>query len=253
MNVFVLATCRNPELIRNTLLVFKTFRVGFPNANLIVYGNGLAAQPDLLVREATSIAAGRYIPMNRVPHGVWIEGLLGESQEPFWICDTDVVFFEKVEDWFVDSASLFAGRYEPEYVEPWTRMLHVARLHPSLMWFNAPYLRAAMRGWPGVHEFLTTCEMNLIRWNFVPKRGWDGKCQIAFYDTCAGLHHALGGEPFTDEQNRVFEHLFAGTYSDLLANVVPGLKDVQAAIFDQPELARGLAEKQRQWYADHKP
>jgi len=39
MNVFILATCRKPELLRMATLVFETIRVGFPTASINVFIN----------------------------------------------------------------------------------------------------------------------------------------------------------------------------------------------------------------------
>lgn len=220
MNLFILATCLNHDLMENTLMVFKSIRVGFPTANIKVCGNCLDEVAGRLVEQAAFSVGARFDNFPEVAHGVWIESLLYHEREQFWICDTDVTFHKPVEHWFVESKELFAGRYEPEFYEPWTQSQHVARLHPSLMWFNPGMLRAAIRVWPGGNnEFLHTVEKNLIRWSFVPVRGG-----LFFYDTCSGLHHALGGKPFDKEQNDCFSHRFCGTYSNLIGVTEEQLK-----------------------------
>lgn len=213
MNLFVLATCLNHDLIENTLLVFRTIRIGFPTARIQVVGNALDQFAGKLVEEASvKVGAEFYNLFQKIAHGTWIESILCRQQENFWIVDTDVTFHKKVEGWFDNSEEPFAGRFEPEFYEPWTQSQHVARLHPSLMWFNPRTLRAAIRAWPANnHQFLHTVQKNLIRWSFVPVRG-----SLFFYDTCAGLHQAFGGKAFTKEQNDCFSHKFCGTYSNLI-------------------------------------
>ena len=141
---------------------------------------------------------------------------------------------------------MFGGRLEPEFHEEWTDTCHVERLHTALMWFNTPLVRQAMRGWMGKFPSIWhSAQMNLIRQQFVPVTGEEP----LFYDTCAGLYHAVGGYGFSDDQNKTFEHLHCATYSDLVT--APGLADlaeVHKAIFSNPALARGMQREQAKYY-----
>lgn len=243
MNLHLLCTVLNPSRLQSQLLWAKTIRRGFPSASIHVYENGSSYKP---IWEASYLVGASYYKIPLCSHGEWIESLLSSEREPFWICDADVVFFDKVEHWFSGSSELFAGRYEPEFWEDWTKSIHMSRLHPSLMWFNAPLLRAAIRKWPGQPEFFQTVKHNLIQWNWVPEYG-----QLKFYDTCAGLYHALGGTEFTEEQNKTFEHLFCGSYADLISKQHPNLDAKHRAVFENPELARGMWQEQQKWYAQN--
>lgn len=176
-----------------------------------------------------------------VAHGEWIEMLMVSEREPFWICDTDMVFFDKVEDWKFDG--LFAGRYEPQFFEPWTQTVHMARLHPSLMWFNPVPLRTEIRAWPGKNGFFDTVESGLFRWHWVPEWGKP----LRFYDTCSGLHHAFKGIAFTDEQEQCFAHLMCGSYGHLIKSH----KNIAMECFHNPEMARPLLAYQKEWYQEH--
>lgn len=209
--VHILASCRNRDLLKNTLLVFDTLRVGFPLAGISVFGNDLPPDVERQVKAAAYNSTCDFRNLKPTTHGEWIETLLEVEDQPFWICDTDIIFHGRVEDLFArPDGRLFAGRYEPEFTDRWLNCLHVARLHPSLMWFNPRALRAAIRAWPGKHPAFNTVERLMIRWTFIPRAGG-----MTFYDTCAGLHHALGGTKFTKAQNERFTHLFCGTYSDI--------------------------------------
>lgn len=229
-------------------LVFDTIRIGFPNADILVYGNGLEPDASWLIECYSRSVGAQYkrIPMH--PHGQWIESILENERDPFWICDTDVVFFDPVEQWFKGSSDLFAGRYEPEFWEEWTETVHVARIHPSLVWFNPQPLRAAIRAYPGKHEFFGSVQTSLIQWSMVPRFGQDP----LFYDTLAGLHHALGGTQFTEEQNKSYGHLFCGTYIDLISECHKNLKSRHEAVFDNPSLAKLLWDEQKKWYIRHR-
>jgi hypothetical protein len=184
----------------------------------------------------------------KTAHGSWIEGLVANEREPFWILDTDVVFFGPVQDWFVgrENDVIFAGRKEPTFWEDWTKTIHISRLHPSLMYFNPQLMRAAMRGWPRGQEFLETVECNFFRWQMVPL---DGK--MYFHDTMSGASHALGGTEFTPEQNECYEHLYSGSYIHLMPGMEDGVK-MHDAIIASPRLAKGLWKQQQIWYEEHK-
>lgn len=250
MNVHILVTVLNPERIDIATLVFKTLRVGFPTSKVFVTVNGFN-----VLREvndaATPLGAVSYISTMQ-SHGQWIEGLIAYERDPFWIVDTDTVFFGKVEHWLDhwpdNGSALFAGRYEPDFIDPWTKAVHVARLHPSMMWINPVPLRAAIRGWPGKPEFFDSVQKNLIQWHWVPRN-----FSLHFYDTMAGLWQAgLGGVPFTtDEQHAAFEHLFCGSYAHLTP-LSGELEGVHKAIIANPQSAKGLWAKQQEWYCQNK-
>lgn len=249
--VYILATVRNPALLDAALLVFKTLRTGFPTAHVFVCGNGLEVFAAQEVKHAADRIGAAFNNHPRLFHDRFIEDLLLAGSGPFWVCDTDMVFFGKVEDWFdQEKAEPMAGRFEPEFLEEWTKSCHVERLHTCLMWLNAPVIRQGMRSWMGGFPgMFAQAQMNLVREQFIPVRGQEP----LFYDTCAGLYHALGGREFTAEQNDAFEHLHCGTYSDQIK--VPGLKDlaeVHKAVFANPSLARGLFLRQSKYYQSRK-
>ena len=247
--VHILATVRKPELLPAALLVFRTLRTGFPDAPVCVWGNGL----EPWAAEAVAYtAAGRGCEFRNLPktsHDEWIETLLQAANEPFWICDTDMVLFGEMK---APKATLFAGRYEPEFVEEWTGTRHMERLHTCLMWLNPVPLRCAIREYMGKipAPWGNTAQFTLVRQTFVPLT----KRQTLFYDTCAGLYHALGGTRFTPAQDAAFEHLYCGTYADLVT--APSLKDlraVHAQVYANPQAARGLKAQLDDYFARHKP
>lgn len=253
MNVHLLITCLDASRIDMATLVFRSIRVGFPTAGVFVYSNGCnSAEAAGAIRfHALEAKAAWCHNLNTlVSHGEWIERLISIENAPFWIVDSDVVFFDKVEHWFAGSDALFAGRYEPEFWESWTKTIHVARLHPSLMWINPVPLRAAMRGWPGKHEFFDSVQKELIRWHWVPECT-DRWRRVKFYDTMAGLWQSgIGGLQFTAEQNAAYEHLFCGSYAGMMPGM-EALEAVQRAVVADPQSARGLQHAQAKWYSEN--
>lgn len=242
----IIVTCLNPELRDAALLVFKTVRVGFPTADIFVYSNALSGSTyGPLSQICQSIGAKLGHIGSLISHDHFVESLLYKQHQSYWICDTDVVFYDKVEDF---KCPLFGGRFEPQFRDEWTDSTHVACLHPSLMYFNPAELRCAIVDWRTRHipKFFPNAISNLIRQQFTVRDG-----ATIFHDTASGLHHAFGGSRFSDEMNAKFEHLHCSCVVDAISKEVESLKDLEhihRAVCHNPELARGLFEKQLEYY-----
>jgi hypothetical protein len=268
--VHILATVTAPDRLEAALLVFRSLRTGFPTAEVIVWGNGLADAALTAVRHAAGQTGCAFQNLPATFHSHWIESLIQRSPSPFWLCDTDIVFWEAVEHWFDVAASrqsadvpaltsgatgtpTFAGRLEPEFVEPWMDTLHVERLHTCLMYVDPVSVRCAMRAWMAriPDPFRNVAEFPFIRLTFIPRLGDRPLC----YDALAGLYQASPGTPFTDAQHECFDHLACATYAREVAAVTPELSALPAvhrAVYADPSAARGLFQQQRDWYAQNR-
>lgn len=247
-HVHILATHLDGEAIEGTLLVFRTLRVGFPTADVHIWGNGLSLTDEHTVRSAAVRCS--FTPLSLTSHDRWIASLLDNSLTPFWVCDTDMVFHASVEA-FVSADAAISGRYEPPFIEPWSKTNKVDRLHTSLLWLDPVKIRSAVREWlgqwhPKGFPFLPMVE--LIAQHYVP-------CGAAnaplFYDTCAGLFQAIGGQRFTEEQNAAFDHLHCATYVGRMNEAVKGLAAAHASIYRGQLDAPSLRQSQRDFYAAH--
>lgn len=248
IKVHILATCLGN--LNATLLVFRTLRVGFPTAAVSVFGNALGPAEAAAVKSACSKTGCEFVSLHRTSHDVWIDALLQKSPVPFWICDTDMVFHSSVEG-LANDDTVLKGRYEPPFVEPWSKTLKAERLHTCLLYMNAPVLRRDICAWirkwhPGRFPF--TPKVELIRQCYVPQG--IGKPPL-FQDTCAGLYQAVGGEAFTDEENARFDHLHCGTYVDRMNGAVPGLAEAHRQIYEHPEDSKLLKANQNEFYQRH--
>lgn len=260
--VFILTHCRSEETLASATLVFKTLRVGFPSADVTALINAECGvrSAEVARKIGAAAAAAKCQPVdyakNAGSDGPFIEFMVKTEQRPFWVCHPDVVFFDEVEHWFNERDGIaFAGRLEPEFWCEWTCSLHSERIHPGLMYINPVRLRERMRMWPGQHAFFNSVGYEWFKWHWVKQRGE----LLRFNDVCAGLWQAVGeyhGTVFDEQQNAAFEHLHCGSYIDLIAPAMgPEWRtapEAHAAICKQPELARGLREKQMVWYNEHR-
>jgi hypothetical protein len=239
MNVFILATCVKPELWPYTALVFKTLRVGFPTATVTVYLNG--KDPKLDELESDDVMTKRVDTI----HHEWIEGLVLEQTAPFYIVDTDMIFYGNFEQWAFDRA--MAGWRIPQWQDQFSGAVTRPRLHTSLLYIDPVKVRAKIEEfWTKVPITPFTPRANLFHPLVAPLGG-----QAYFYDTCSLLYNAIGGEAFGPQQKNCYFHFNFGTISHL---VLPRLKEegllqkAREEVLAEPALGIARWREQEQWY-----
>lgn len=251
MRVHILATCRRPDLLPYTLLVFKTLRTGFPTAAITVYLNSMnpmGTHSQTIVGEANKV--GAQTMMVDTIHHCWIEGLLNTQEEPFWILDTDVIFFDNIEQFTFTEA--MAGWRIPEFKDEFSGAITRARLHTSLLYLDPKKIEAALLEYcKPLYLSSFTPQVNLVYPVVYPFKG-----KSYFCDTCSMLYHAIGGEAFNDAQKDAFFHFNFGTISDLVMPRLRNHDEMQVArqtVLNDPKLAKGLWRVQEMYYANRQP
>lgn len=256
--VFILATCRRPELLPYTLLVFQTIRIGFPNGDIFVYANGsdgseVWAEP---LKDAATAAGCHLLLGEETTHHEWIEKLVATQPGPFWICDTDMVFYRSVEDWDFgygadgpyDGGAPIAGCRIPEFRDDYLKAVTRSRLHTSLMRIDPNNLMAKLDAYESrMPRTRYNPRINPIHPVTLPFNG-----HPYFYDTMALAYHAVGGAPFTPEQKDAYFHFHFGTFSDMVLPALPDgdrMRDAREAVLKNPEAGRGLWRAQDEWFA----
>jgi hypothetical protein len=222
-------------------LVFETLRVGFPTAEVEVWFNGEIGKVEQMAGNV------KFRQVNTIHHE-WINKLIAEENEPFWICDTDMIFYASVEGFTTNKALM--GMFIPEFHDEFSGALTRSRLHTSLLRIDPGLVRDAV-------EFMEcratkfTPSPNLVN----PMLVFQDRKRI-FNDTCSLLYHTVGGESFTNEQKDAYFHFHFGTISDL---VLPKLSDREAleagraAVLEDPEKGRGLWREQEKYFAARAP
>jgi len=256
--VHILATCRNPELIRATTLVFDSLRTGFPTARVYVYCNGLGGYSALIQQAACKAGVPEFNlhVLSQTIHHDWIYKLFEKETEPFFICDTDLIFWSSFED-FDFSGAAMAGRYVPQFFDRFTNCITRPRLHTSLLYLDPQKIKQQVDAY--FSQFPETPfnpRPNLIFPNFLPYRIEQaghperGKVKNFFHDTCSMLYQAIGGQAFTEAQLDCYDHLNFGTISDIVCPHYPDerWRESHFAIFENPQLAKGAWRAQEMWY-----
>ena len=249
MKVFILLTCRKPELLDYTTLVFETLRTGFPTFDIFVRSNFL---PDYAVGKIEKLVKDTDCQWedytSETIHHKWIEDLVNRETEPFWICDSDIIFYESIEGWRFDAA--LAGWRIPEWQDDFSGSITRARLHGSLLYMDPVKIKAqwAERTKP-CPETPFTPLVDPFNPLVQPING-----RLYFHDTCSVLYHAIGGTAFTDRQKDAYFHFNFGTLSDLVmprlgAAVGINMDVVRKEILSDPIKGRGMWRAQEEYYA----
>jgi hypothetical protein len=251
MKVRILVTCRKLELLPASKMVFDTIRTGFPTAQIVAYLNS-AFDPvsDPIVLEAIERAGVELRVIPPTIHHEWVQGLLRDEDSPFFLCDTDVVFWGSMEQFDFGDAAL-AGRYIPQFFCRFVNAITRPRLHTFLLYMDPRRIREEVEGYFG--QFQNTPfnpRPNLVFPKFYPMR--TGKSvKTYFEDTCCGLYQALGGRAFNDTENSVADHLNFGTLSDLVGPCYgprEAIRQQHFAVFDQPHILKGAWRTDAEFY-----
>jgi len=250
LKVFILATCKNPELFAYTKLVFETLRIGFPNARIFVDLNNLEIKQEASIKEIAEELGCIVRSISETIHHKWLAEILKKEVDPFWIVDTDVIFYKEVESWTTTNA-LFGARI-PEFIDEFTGAQTKARLHTSLLRIDPVGVNEALKSYfstQNITEF--NPHASLIYPQVVAVSGIPN-----FYDTLASLYHAIGGEDFKPHQKDSYFHFHFGTFSDRVLEKLQDsvkIKESRERVLSNSEVGKGLWRVQEQFFRDRCP
>lgn len=255
MKVFILVRHDPTQDIFGSIAVFKTLRVGFPTAEIIVDYNGPCYEVRKYIDDKIlniSPVSTRYL--DSVEHYDWIQSIVNTSDGPIVFCDTDMIFYENVETNLEPLQEyrnlLIAGRKIPQYYNITIGATEASRLHTSLLYINScENLR---------QHIATTHNTGLHPFNpFAPFQYYSDEGQLRFYDTCANLYHSIGikyaqfGEYILDK----YTHLVSGTMLTHVAKLLPNgerLIEHHKMAQKDPESVRGLWREHDKFYQHYK-
>jgi hypothetical protein len=206
--VFIVTWCRSAELLYGSTLTFQTLRLGFPDSEVVVIENGSPPGLREPIRDA-ALAVGCEVRQLEESQHHWslIESaVLGETR-PVVILDPDIALWERIDGWDFGEA-LMAGRFLPEFSDPYSGTLTLSRLHTSHLWFPRPAELKARVDQILARRFEAG---SLFQPRMMPPGWWR-------WDTAAALFHALGPDAarFSEAQLDAYDHLFCGSHINLI-------------------------------------
>lgn len=252
MKINILVTINGADGLDAATLVFKTLRVGFPNNPVTVYLNGVADWPVEHIKVVCSAAysVGACVnPTLKTIHHRWIESLIDIADEPFYILDTDVVFWKEFPKGPPRDTAIW-GEYVPRFHDPVSGAFTVDRLHTALMYIDSERFKHVVKLRARDIKFNETFTplVNFIYPALIPFN-----VDYVFYDTMAAAYQAGLGARFTERETECFTHLHCATWVDQIGDRIKGLKDLHKAVYTDINAAKQLRELQQKFYNEHKP
>jgi len=225
--VFILTYCRKPELFYGTELIFKTLRVGFPTANVVIVDNASIpeARSEIELLAKNNDCLFEQIDNQGIRHHDFLENAIfamADDDGPLIFVDPDICFWESCEDF--EFEGLIAGRLGQGFEDGVTQTYTMPRLHTSFLWIpNVKKLRDAI--WKAKFRHFDfepftpySCAMN-------------GKWYR--YDTGASLYAAFSEKVsrFSEEYMDRYDHIYCGSHIDWLdSRFNPKLKEMTREI-----------------------
>jgi len=232
VTVFILTFCRKADLLYGSTLVFKTLRVGFPGAAVVVVDNASIPQARAEIAPLARDTDCRFLQIEApsVEHHDFLsdvlEAMAGDDAPtgPVVFLDPDVCLWSCCEGFAFDG--LMAGRYIRPSTVPATGALVLPRLHTSFLW-----IPDARRLWARI------AAIKAVHFDFDPFRSVSIRmgAQWVRADTGASLYGVIRAEAshFADDHLDCYDHLFCGCHLDLLEAVLVGKdRDIVRRIHD---------------------
>ena len=219
VKIFVLLYCHSYENLPGNLLFFESVRIGFPDAEIHVVDNDCAHVYREQFESKTEKINGIFSTFKReVLHSNFIESLVKEESEDFYIIDPDTVWFRRMPE---NYDAPIAGRLIPAFFDSYTGCNTFSRLHTSCLFLSPARIRNQIAmlnkfAFNGFHDDMIKQDGSWFR-----------------YDTCGKLFHALREKAhiFNDQENSAFAHLFCGTHLSLIKQYYPQLAEIHKSVY----------------------
>jgi hypothetical protein len=217
MNVFILTFCCDLKAFYGASLIFKTLRVGFPNARVkVVDNNSLPEAQDqieILCRdnecEFKKLAGPGIHHYEFIDSTIYEQAKAPSSDGPIVFLDPDICLWQSIENFSFDG--LIAGKKIGKFYDFITNTITMPRIHTSFLWVNNARTL-----------FQEILRIKAKRFDFSPFRSFSFKMADTWYryDTGANLYAALPGRHsfFSESHFEYYDHIFAGSHLDWIFN-----------------------------------
>lgn len=242
-SVHVPIYCSDATHKAGALLSLRTIRVGFPTLPITVHW----VTPSELKFEEIGISINccydKVIQWGApTTNDQIIKSLCTTEQKGFAVVDSDCVFFDNCEGF--ETTAQIAGEFIPAFDCPIAKARTVCRLHTAfLVLSDPPTLRKIISELykPAFPQF---CPFD----PFAPVTTFSHRRPI-FYDSCAILYQAIGGDSFDGAMLDKFQHLYGGSYAHLLP--FPHQKFIDEC-FETPSKAKGFRNTMNRFFSERK-
>lgn len=250
-------------MVRGVTLVFDTLRTGFPTAEIVIFDNANSELVRSELRDAfKKLGQGWFLThiKEEITHHEWIKRLVNTSlatdggETPFFICDTDVIFWKSMEKFKFGDAAI-AGRKMPRFKCEFTRCITQPRLHTSLLYINAKRIQQELATYTqAVPPTIISPLVDMFAPFYFQKSKGDRfePGESIFYDTCGMLFNHVSHTAFEDKHLNCYDHLHCATYTDLAEQRGhPGITERHKEIYANPTKAKGIWRQQEKYLAHY--
>lgn len=250
MKAYSLVTIPSVALFESNVLLFKSYRTGFPTTSLHVTINaplnaeGISVPAWQAATEATQPAMINMHNGKPWHHAEWIRNTLERhaavfEDEPAIILDPDQIFWQNVEGW--EFTTFLAGYHVPLMWNDFSKSVSFERLHTSFLWVSSPktMLETIKKAYPPGFDATgayAPVDPFMPRVQFI-------KGEPFFWDSTAGLYNMLGGTSFGAKHLAAFDHLNSAAFYDVMHERLEnkrGFEMVHKDLVKTPEKLRGL-------------
>jgi hypothetical protein len=222
MTVVIITFCRKAELFYGTELIFKTLRIGFPTADVLVIENGSLPDARSKIEELAHKNRCDFFQndISYPPADIMEKVAMGSNGTVVFV-DPDVVFWQNCENFEI--SKLLAGRIIPAFFDPYAESIARPRIHPSFFWINDSHelrerileLRELKQtDFRPFHPWTTMSCWGNLEWVMLNKEeridAW------IRYDTLASMYAVFKNlvMPFNKVHLDSYDHLFCGSHFD---------------------------------------
>lgn len=220
MKVYILDKLESGEAYCD--LVFETIMIGFPTFKVI-----------------------RDMGLGFKTHADWIKYLIQTNDEPFIICDKDIVFYENMEEDFIRNQNkALYGRLLPQFYDIVSKATSLKRFHPSLLLLNPKYIKERIKNAEAL-SYSTDVKTLLIDSFYF----YCGNMRF-FSDTMASLTGLLVFcQSFTEKELDKYCHLFCGTFLNKATKFLgPEFERMHKQVTQDSNLGKGLWRQQEKYF-----
>jgi hypothetical protein len=221
VHVHILTYCKDISLLYGSELIFKTLRVGFPNADITVTDNASIPVAGDRIETLAKENDCRFqkIPGTSIDHHDFIQDTIrnyaynNSLNASVVFLDPDICLWNSCEDFTFDG--LIAGRLVGGFHDSVTQTLTAPRLHTSFLWIpDARRLQDEIG------------KMRIRHFDFDPFRPFSFRMKNTWYryDTGASLYSAIHDKisAFTEMHMAQYDHIFSGSH---ISKLIPLYSD----------------------------
>ena len=219
MKLYILTWCQNEDSFYGNSLIFKTLRVGFPNAEITICDNQSIESASFELEKLSRVNDCKFVRLeSEVQHYYFLERVTYDASlvdDEIVFVDPDIVFWGTCEEW--EFEGLMAGRLIPKFYDEFSGCITHPRLHTSFLWIPSP-------------KRVFDVVQSLGKFEYSPFKPFMLPLDDSWhrYDTTSSFYSVFKDyvDTFNEDELNRYDHLFCGTHLDLVKDKLTDGEDL---------------------------